>query len=117
MLLPPASPSPSASQSPSVSPSGSLEQLTLAMSSISDLSLTRLAHTYSHSLQTLSLEWCAHISDVGVAVLMSQCSLLTSLSLKACKSLSDASALAIGRGACCSSLGEHSYSCMGRWGC
>lgn len=81
---------------------GKLEQLTLGMSSISDLSLTRVAHAYSHSLRSLSLEWCGSITDAGVEVLVQQCSLLEDVNLKACKGLSDASARAIGQ--CCSCL-------------
>jgi hypothetical protein len=85
---------------PSSSPlsvSGKLEQLTLGMSSISDVSLTRLAHAYSHSLHTLSLEWCNGITDAGVEVLVRHCPLLEDVNLKACKGLSDASVRAIGR--------------------
>ena len=76
---------------------GKLEQLTLAMSVISDVSLTRLAQAYQHSLLNLSLEWCCNISDEGVAVLVKECSLLADINLKACKNLSDHSVRAIAR--------------------
>jgi hypothetical protein len=97
LLPPPSSSASSSSSSSSYTAHGSLEQLALGMSSISDLSLTRLAHTYSHSLQHLSLEWCCSITDAGVAVLAAQCSLLLDVSLKACRGVGDASVRAIGQ--------------------
>lgn len=76
---------------------GKLQQLNLGKSSISDLSLARLAHTYGHSLQRINLEWCSNITDEGVKILAEQCCVLMELSLQACKSLSDESVRSIGK--------------------
>jgi hypothetical protein len=73
----------------------SLQSLSIGMSSITDITLYRIA-SFSTNLHELHLQWCSQLTDYGIHVLVTNCHSLQILNLKSCSQLTDQALQSIG---------------------
>jgi hypothetical protein len=73
----------------------SLQSLSIGMSSITDVTLYRIASFAS--LTELHLQWCSQLTDSGIQALVTNCQSIQILNLKSCSQLTDQSLHCIGR--------------------